>query len=382
MKSQSISRPAMSGDSLQAFASVPTRESRVETEAGLRVAPFQGAHLEQVLQLYAQVFGPAAASAYAARRAWQREQHPLYESCPEWVLTDNGTVRGFLSTVAAPYQIAGRRIIAHTPCDYMVAPEYRFHGIRLMQTFFRTCPNTISCDDMPPTIKVTRWLGAKYVGSFYRYVKVLDARAIGSSRGWNQAVWPLLYLGNAPLRWQERQRRTAGGPAVQVVRTFDERFQSFFDRQAGSMRASLAKDVAFLNWRYGAGSPHAGREIGVVTEAGELAGYVIFCGSTRGHTGYILDLRVQEREAAEVSRALLEFAAERLRQQGAWSVRFYQLGGRAPAMEELLTATGFMRRGWHQLLVRLSEARLEAWATRGENWDLAYGDCEASFSAR
>lgn len=349
----------------------------------LSVASFKLLHLEQVLRLHAEIFGPGQAAQFAARWSWQQEQSVCAEENPKWVLLDDGRVRGFLATVALPYRIAGTRAVAHTPCDYMVHPEYRFHGIKLMQSFFRACPNCVTCDDVPATIRVTRWLGAKQAGRLQRYVKVLDARVIGRRMGWHRALWPMLWPANAALAGQEylRRARARPQPPVQTMPQPDGRFDAFSERQASALPATLVKDQQFFRWRYGSRSPHAEREIGVVSDGGELAGYVIFYAAEQSRTGYILDLQAGAPADPAVTMALLKHACERLRRRGMWILRFHQIDGPGAASAAVLRAAGLVRRGEHQLLVRFQDQQLAAIAEQEGKWDLAYGDCEASYSA-
>lgn len=379
-----VTRPApVLGNHQEAALMQAPTPALLRARPRLHVAPFKVLHLEQVLRLHAEVFGPGQAAHFATRWSWQQCQSPGAEETPKWVLLDDGRVRGFLATVALPYLIAGTRVVAHTPSDYMVHPDYRFHGIKLMQSFFRTCPNCVTCDDIPATIKVTQWLGARNAGRLQRYVKVLDARAIGVRMGWHKALWPLLWPANVPLAGQDRLRRTGAGPrpTVQATTELDARFERFRDRQAVVVPVALAKNLRFLGWRYGGRSPHAERQIGIVSAGGELAGYVILYGGRQSHTGYIFDLQVSRPGDSAVATALLDFACDWLRRRGMWLVRFHQVSNAGAVPNDVLGAVGFVRRGWHQLLVRFQDQQLAAIAAQEGNWSLAYGDCEASYSA-
>ena len=345
------------------------------------VAFFQERHRRQVYQLYQEVFGRDAANSFQERWRWAQEACLYPQDSPKWVLVDRERVVGFLGTIALPYVLQGSTILAHTPCDYMVHPQYRFHGVKLMGEFFRTCDNCVTCEDMPASIKVTRWLGAEPVGSLVRHVRVLDARALTTRWRWAGAAparWPL----NLLLRRPDKARFHLGGTPFKVAaaRQFDLRFQAFFDRLAATVAVLPARDLRFLEWRYGNGSPHAGREIGVVAGPGDrLLGYVVFCLSSRPQRyGYILDLQALPPQAEEIGSSLLGYAVERLRAGGAWSVRYHHLASPGNLPDRVLKQHGFIPRGRHQFLVRFRDPGIASAARCAGNWNYSYGDSEAS----
>lgn len=338
---------------------------------------------EQVSRLYVQVFGQARGQAFDARWRWSQEANLFPKQTPRWVLLDGESVVGYLGTMPLPYLVRNERVIALTPCDYMVHPRYRFHGIKLMKEFFRSPLDCVTCDDMPPTIKITKWLGARQVGILSRHVRILDARALRERPGWSRIPGPLLRVATLGLRLARRVRkaRLAPGLAVRAARDFDERFERYSADIARVAPITLARDLRFLEWRYGPGSPHAGREIGVLEgRDGRMAGYVIFAYSGQSHRGAILDLQVLPPSDAATAAALLDFAVSRLRRQGAWMVSAHHLASPVAFPVEALRAQGFVVRGGHKVLVRFREERVAAIAEYPESWNLSYGDTEASHS--
>lgn len=354
------------------------------TSGEVQLIPFQVDHKEQVFQLYREVFGPSAAESFQERWQWAQEQclYPGYN--PKWVLVDRERVVGFLSTIPLPYIVRGIPVLAHTPCDYMVHPEYRFHGIGLLREFFRSCENCVTCDDMPSTIKVTRWLGARPVGRLVRYVKVLDPRALRPNWRWAGAApmrWPICFLlrGSLSRLSYPRERQFD----VEPVSRFDLRFEDFFHKLTKQVTVTPGRDLQFLEWRYGRESPHGGREIGVIADQKqELLGYVIFYLSRAPHrSGYILDLQTLPQRAGEVGNALLGYAGGKLRDRGAWSIRYHHLASPHTVPAHTLRRHGFIPRGCHQFLVRFRDPAISHFAGFSGNWSYSYGDSEASHSS-
>ena len=101
---------------------------------------------------------------YSSAYRWFR-RHPLGSTLHRWVAVDeDGRVVGHLAAVPQYYRIGGQRVVAHTPCDYMVHSRHGFQALSLMRTFFRTVDNCVACDMVPAVIGVETRLGAGVAG--------------------------------------------------------------------------------------------------------------------------------------------------------------------------------------------------------------------------
>jgi GNAT superfamily N-acetyltransferase len=355
--------------------------SQRRSSSKVTVAPLCQRDLPQVYHLYEEVFGPIWTERFRARWRWSQEENLYPASTHQWVLKDAEQVVGFLGTVPIPYILNGQRVMAHTPCDYMVHPGYRFHGIALLREFFSTCENCVTCDDIPTTIKVTKWFGAQDVGILVRYAKLLDCRALGSRKGWRWVPSPLLWL-STQLFWAGNRSRTRENPALPSLEMpveFDWRFEQFFQKMSSQVPFMVAKDLSFLQWRYSPASPHATRELAVATDGnGTMIGYVvIYASKDVGHQGQIFDLQVLpgHRKAADL---LLGHAIRRLRAQGAWVVYYHCLSSPFTIPSETLEEMGFKARGGHRVLVKFRDQQKSEVAQHQQNWNYSFGDSEAS----
>ena len=340
--------------------------------------------LEGVLELYTLVFGQVAQDRFVRRWEWGFGQKNMFpEASPKWVLTDRGKIAGFLAAIPLPYWINGQEVVAATSADYMVHPDYRFHGIKLMRKFLSSCPNCVTDIEMQATIKVTQWLGAKAVGPIIRYVKILDGRALGARvRGKVPSLlwWPATQV----LRTNDlvRNRGVSSRVTVQPWAGFDERFARFSERLSQHVPIMPARDLRYLNWRYRANSPQADTEIGVVIDdSGELAGYVLsYLAKESRPKGFILDLQVVPPGNSEVAMALMGYGVERLRTSGAWLVQYDHLPSLQALPETVLQKHGFISRSHHKLLVKFSDDGFADIGERESNWNFSFGDSEASHS--
>src|ERR687894_503354 len=139
------------------------------------VRPLENTDLQEdltKLRILARPDDPSAYDTDWQSRVWRwLESHPLADRMHRWVVDAGGEIVGHLAALPQYYRIDGKRIVAHTPADYMVLPGYGFHAITLMRKFFRTCENCVACDQAQEAIKVERRLGAEEAGRWQSAVK-------------------------------------------------------------------------------------------------------------------------------------------------------------------------------------------------------------------
>jgi hypothetical protein len=372
-------------------------------------------------------------------RWWGR--HPLASELRRWVaVTDEDEVVGHLSALPQYYRINGRRIIAHTPADYMVHPQHGFQALALMRTFFRACENCVACDMVPATIAIETRMGAEAAGELSYALKLLDISRIpalpaptpvrrllnlperyitpaqgypghdepgSESAGTSQDLRdapavrqrqplpaPVKGLLNGGLRAIDRglTRSFGGGLKVEELDGFDESFDGFFERVAAAVACVPEKDTAFLRWRYGPGSPLGWRYgadspqwpvtvLGVRGGKGLLGYAVLYI--TADMDGYVLDLTALPGRR-DVTRALIIEAVDFFRRAGTHVIRYrYQDSPTSARSGDLRRLAFFYRkRRRNTLLVKFSDPDLHEAAHDVANWSYTLGDGEASFWLR
>ena len=103
------------------------------------------------------------------------ENHPLADELQRWVaVTEDGNVAGHLAAFPQYYRVNGERVVAHTPGDYMVLPDYGFQAIMLMRSFFRSTENCVVCDMVPAVIEVESRFGARVSGELQYAAKLMN----------------------------------------------------------------------------------------------------------------------------------------------------------------------------------------------------------------
>jgi hypothetical protein len=371
---------------------------------------------------------------YSAAYRWLRS-HPLGSALHRWVsVTEDGRVVGHLAAAPQYYRIGGQRVVAHTPCDYMVHSRHGFQALSLMRAFFRATENCVACDMVPAVIGVESRLGAEVAGQLQYAAKLLNvsrlpvppipsparrllksgkqtvtARGYASSPGASSTELrdaedveehvtpppvrprapipaPVKGLLNSGLRLIDEALGSGvgGGLEAEVVEGFDESFDELFEKVAASVPCVPEKDSAFLRWRYGPGSPqYPVTVLGVKGGDETLLGYAVLMVTSTGQDGNVLDLTTLP-ERRDVARVLLRESVRFFRRVGVQIVRYRFLESPSSLRSNDLRRLGFFyRRGRsHSLLVKFAEPGLHKLASDADDWSYTVGDGEASFWTR
>jgi hypothetical protein len=364
---------------------------------------------------------------YSRLYRWYQD-HPLADELYRWVsVTEEGEVVGHLTAFPQYYRIDGRRVVAHTPGDYMVLPQHGFQAIMLMRSFFRQTENCVVCDMVPAVIGVETRLGAGVVGDLKYAAKLMSVSRLpmpsvpgplrrlfrlpetfAPARGFTdrpgaepqeveEHVAPPAPRPRAPIprpvqmllnrgleRVDETLSRGFGGDLeVEAIDEFDDSFDDLFERVAAVVPCTAEKDAAFLRWRYGAGSPQAPVTVLGVRSGGRLLGYAVLRTAFHGQDGYVLDLTALPGRQ-DVVRALLRDTVRAFRKMGVQIIRYRFIESpTAPWPADLQRLGFFRRRGRsHKLLTRFKDKSLRETTDDLTNWSLSFGDGEAGFWLR
>ena len=358
------------------------------------------------------------------------ESHPLGNEMHRWVaVADDGQngsqVVGHLAATPQYYRIGGQRVVAYTPCDYMVHSQHGFQALSLMRTFFRATENCVACDMVPAVIAVESRLGAEVAGQLQYAAKLLNvsrlpmppipspvrrllnlqqtvtargyaSRSEAESHNAEVHVAPLVRprapipapvkeLLNEGLRMIDEALSSGfgGDLRAEVLKGFDGSFDELFEKIASKVPCVPEKDSAFLHWRYGPGSPQFPVTVLGVKEEETLLGYAVLMVTSTGQDGNVLDLTTLP-ERRDVARALLRESVRFFRRVGVQIVRYRFLeSSTSPRSSDLRRLGFFYRKGRrHSLLVKFADRDLHNTANDTANWSYIVGDGEASFWTR
>jgi hypothetical protein len=364
---------------------------------------------------------------YAALYGWY-EDHPLSGEMYRWVsVTEEGEVVGHLTAFPQFYRIDGRRVVAHTPGDYMVLPQHGFQAIMLMRSFFRSAENCVVCDMVPAVISVETRLGAEVVGDLQYAAKLMNVSRLpmpsvpaplrrllklpqqfAPARGFTDRPGarahevedyvappaprprapiprPLQGLLNGGLRAADEALGSGfgGDLEVETLDGFDDSFDDLFERVAAVVSCTAEKDAAFLRWRYGPGSPQAPVTVLGVRSRGRMLGYAVLKAAFHGQDGYILDLTTLPGRQ-DVVRALLRETVRSFSRMGVQIIRYrFVESPTSPRSDDLWRLGFFHRRGRrYKLLTKFADTSLRETTGDLVNWSLSFGDGEAGFYLR
>ena len=352
------------------------------------------------------------------------ESHPASSELHRWVLeNEEGEVVGHLAATPQFYRINGQRVLAHTPADFQVLPQYGFHALLLMRKFFRTVDNCVACDMLPAVIGVETRLGAEVAGDLHYAAKLLNVSRLPvppipapvkrflnlqerpgaepqdaqeqlaapppRSRPRAPIPAPIKGLLNGGLRVLDEALGSGLGKnlKVEVLEGFDESFDELFEKVALKVPCLPEKDVAFLRWRYSPASPQTPVTVLGVRDGESLLGYAVLRVTRKGsdglHDAYILDLTTLPGRH-DVARVLLRESVPHFRQAGVPIVRYRFLMSPTSARSSDLWRLGFFYRNKRRntLLVKLADRDLHKIANDTANWSYSIGDGEATFWVR
>ncbi len=353
--------------------------------------------------------------------------HSLGDELQRWVVVDDGRVVGHLAAMPQYYRINGQRVVAHTPGDYMVMPQYGFQALALMRKYFRATKNYVSCDMVPAVITVETRMGAELAGKMNYAAKLMNVSRLpmpsvpatirkllnlpdphAPARGYTNRPGTETpeteeYLAAPPVRprapiprpvkkllngglWaidEALGRGFGSNLKAELIQEFDDSFDELFEKVAASVPCTAEKDAAFLKWRYGPGSPQHPVTVLGVREGETLLGYTVLMATGSGQDGYILDLTTLPARK-DVARALLREAIRFFRKVRVQIVRYRFTESPTSARKSDLQSQGFFYREGREnsLLTRFSDPALHKVATDIVNWSYTVGDGEASFWIR
>ncbi len=347
------------------------------------IRPFEASDLAGVDSLRAEVYPeyPEAADAEFHHLAyrWMESRPFAGANMHRWVVADGDRIVGHLMALPQYYRIGGQRVMAHTPADYMVLPQYGFQALAIMRRFFRTADNCVACDLPQEPIIVETRLGAKKVGRLEYAAKILDVSQLTRLPSFvpPQAA-RLVTRSLRGVDWA-LGKAFGGSHEVEVLEGFDDSFDAFFEETVAAMPCTVEKDAAFLRWRYGPEAPLWPVRVLGVKSGGKLLGYSVLRAIKTGN-GLLLDLTTLPGRQ-DVARSLVRESVHHLARMGSYIIRYRFIESPTSARRKDLKPLGFFFRDKrrHTLLAKFADQRLARLAEDPANWSYSIGDGEAGF---
>lgn len=227
--------------------------------------------------LYRRVFGTDAADASRLRWEWQYSRNP--NNPPEgpqiWLAREGTTIIGQYATMPVKLYVRGTPVDASWGMDVMVAPERQRRGIgeELFRTWDRHTGASLGLGLSDSSHRLFRKMRWPDVGPVPCLVKPLTRRALRRAN-WPVPVNRLVSAVTLPfIKIIARSRPLGAKP--KLIRRFDDRFNAFWRRVAPKFDFAVARDAAYLNWKYFS-APHVRYSAVALEHDDSVAGYAVY----------------------------------------------------------------------------------------------------------
>lgn len=357
------------------------------------VVPLSAEHREGVIELYAEIFGPAKAGLFRDRFDWQ------YRDCParrpdqitNWVMLREDRVVGHLGVIPMDIQVGEARYQGCWGLDLMVHPDHRSRR-SLAELFSRLdtaaeVPLAYGMADVVARIFKRRGYLHRAVGShMLRFTSLSGAlRLVCRQAGQPRAAGRIL----AALRWKLHNLRRwlspcprpgeaeLAGWSAELLAEPTPEVEALWRAIAADYPVAVLRDEAQLRWRY-CNQLTPGRFL-LLRRGGEVAvAAVLEVFAWDGiRAGQISELLIPRGQAAGLLPIAVHFIADVLRRQGIDAILCQ--GFPSDLRSELA------RNGFTELLPGRTENHLvydpdgrlpQELVLPADNWLLSAGDCD------
>lgn len=286
----------------------------------LQIRKYREGDLEAILHLREQVFEGLDRERERRRWRWVFEANPQCgeESERSWIIEDGDRLLGHYGLI--PYRIAmGERTVdGLCGVDFAVDPAAQGRGIggQLIRRFLE--PGVADFPFLVVPTPVTAHLMVKYGAT------LID----GESES---------FLYSFPTGTEMPAPEPAADLELEEVTEFDESFDVLSAAMRRIYPVQIARNAAYLNWRYRDYPFCACLSTAARGRDGELRGYIVFQPDRSAGRGYILDL-VCDPQDQDAVRSLLRRAVDQARQA---SLPQLFLISRSETLGRLLSDCGF-----------------------------------------
>jgi GNAT superfamily N-acetyltransferase len=332
---------------------------------------------EEILQLYAGVFGERLAEGVRRRFQWQYLQNPATppEGPEIWVARDGERLLGQYASMPVVLWWGGLERRASWGMDVFVRAEGRGRGVgaRLFTTWADHVEVALGLGLTPSSYGLFKKLGYHDVGpvSFYRCF--LDPMAVARRRLGPGLGHVAGFALTAGLFLTARPPRAPAGVEVRPVEGFSSEYDDLWARARASYRMCVRRDAAYLTWKY-RDCPHRRYDLWEARRGGELVGFAASRHEDyRGlRLGWLLDVFAcasdREAKVALILTVLQSFRAAGVARAQAFSMN--------AALGEDLRRCGFWSGPSPMLFcVKTREPAPEVIADRG-GWHVVFGDSD------
>jgi len=281
-----------------------------------RIIRRQPEYDQEILALFAEVFGERHLERSRARWRWQYLDNPNNgdDGPVIWIAVEGERVLGQMATMPFPMWWGGTEVSASAGMDYCVrkSAQGRGLGIALSEAWAEHVGVALALGLTPSSYPLFQKIFTD-VGPMPAYLKVLDATAVARRR-WGPVAGavggPLLGLG---LRLFSRRLARGDGIDVREVSSVTEEYDDLWARARASFATAVRRDARYLTWKY-LRCPFREYRLLEARTRGELSGFAVVRdeGDPSFPRGFVADLFCDARDLA-VQDALIDAALDGFR---------------------------------------------------------------------
>ncbi len=321
-----------------------------------------------------------------------RYRNDLFKSVIWVAKSNNEQIVAMRPTVIKSVRIGGEKLTAVHFMDAMTHPDFRRQGLftRLthqatngaIQNGVELCYTFPNENSFVGYAKKTDWV---HVGSLPLFVKLINVDALMQWKVNNHLLRHILASVLRPalsLICQEKKNNCLDEMSIRQVKTFDERFDTFWNLVADDYKVILKRNHYYLNWRYG---ERPSTEYVVYEAVGEedLLGFIVV--RTRYmfgvKLGLIVDILTLNRDQS-IAQALIAKGVEHLKQMGVDAIGCLMFDHQpycsALRREGFFRVPNYLMPRRFYFLVRSNQKKvIPIDVLEKENWYLTWGDNDA-----
>jgi hypothetical protein len=251
----------------------------------VRVRPLTFDDLESIIALKGKVIKRPEFDPIVERNIyeWELRENPYKrDDFPiGFVLEHNSNIVGSVVLVPAKFKLAKENVYACFEIDLMVAQEFRFHGLKLLNKVWKEnlFPLVVSTTPNNLSFEIEQKMGAiGILHTSFTYIYIISIKHVMSRiKHFRFEKFISLLNGSARslLRAISKKIRKKEELIVEEITKFDNRFDEFFENASRDYDVLHIRDSRYLNWRY-VGFPFGKRKIvSVLDKKNTLRGYIV-----------------------------------------------------------------------------------------------------------
>lgn len=298
-----------------------------------------------------------------------------------FVLEYDNNIVGSVALIPANFKMGEKIVYGCFEVDLMVLPEFRFHGLKLLNKIWteNLFPLVISTTPNKVSLEIESKMGAAEVTfTSRRYVKIvnpiqviLSIRHVNLEKINSLSQGLIIFLRDITMGMRVKERFI-----TEETTEFDERFDVLYDRVSKDYAISQIKNSHYLNWRY-VKFPCGERKIySILDDKNMLRGFTVIqierIGGGIRRKANVLELFTTKEDysaIATLSNIVFKYAKQK-------NSDYIQISPVSIAMENIISNQIFMMRSvaLPLCLYKCGNAELCKIAKDMNNWLISSGD--------